>query len=188
MTGPPDVTPTPVGSGDPSDRLRAVIRTVRDFPTAGVVFRDITPLLADGSAFRTAVDGLVETFKGERIDVVAGVESRGFVFGGAVAYVLGAGFVPVRKQGRLPRRTLSVAYQLEYGEAVLEIHADAIEPGQHVLIVDDVLATGGTAAATIRLVEQLGGMVAGIAFLVELAELGGAARLHGHPHTSLITL
>jgi adenine phosphoribosyltransferase len=168
-------------------RLTAAIRSIADHPKPGITFRDITTLLGDGAAFAAAVDAMVAPYAHHGIDMVVGVESRGFVLGAPIAYLLGAGFVPVRKQGRLPAATISTAYTLEYGEAVLEVHADAITRGQRALIVDDLLATGGTAAATIRLVEQLGGVVAGVAFLIELADLNGAAALGDHPHSSLIT-
>jgi adenine phosphoribosyltransferase len=169
-----------------AEKLRAVITDVPDFPREGVLFKDLSTLFGDGEVFRAAIDALAEAHRGQHIDLIVGVESRGFVVGGALAYVLQTGFVPVRKQGKLPRRTLSVSYALEYGEGVLEIHADAIVAGQRVLVVDDLLATGGTAAATVSLVEQLGGEVAGIAFLVELEALGGARLLGDRPHVSLI--
>jgi len=169
-----------------AERLRAVITDVPDFPREGVLFRDLTTLFSRGEEFRAAIDALADAHRGQRIDLIVGVESRGFVVGGALAYALGIGFVPVRKQGKLPRPTLSISYALEYGEGVLEIHADAIATGQRVLVVDDLLATGGTAAATVSLVEQLGGEVAGIAFLVELEALGGARLLGDRPHVSLI--
>jgi adenine phosphoribosyltransferase len=169
-----------------AERLRGLVRDVPDFPREGILFKDITTLLGEPDAFRAAIDAMVAAHRDSRVEVVAGVESRGFVLGGALAYLLGAGFVPVRKQGKLPAATISVAYALEYGEAVLEVHADAIQPGQRVLIVDDLLATGGTAKATVELVERLGGVVAGIAFLIELAALGGASVLGERPHVSLI--
>jgi adenine phosphoribosyltransferase len=170
------------------DRLAAAVRSVPDFPRAGIVFRDITTVIGDAGLFHEAIDAMAAACAAEPVDVVAGIEARGFVFGGALAYLLGSGFVPVRKQGRLPTRTESVAYALEYGEAVLEVHADAITPGQSVVIVDDLLATGGTASATIDLVERLGGRVVRLIFLVELAGVGGAAALAGRDHVSLITI
>ena len=169
------------------ERLRSIIRDVPDFPRAGVLFKDITTLLRDAGAFRQAIDTLAEAWRDARVEVVAGVESRGFVLGGALAYLLHAGFVPVRKAGRLPSETIAMSYSLEYGEASLEIHTDAVRLGQRVLVVDDLLATGGTAAATIELVRRLGGEVVGIAFLVELSLLGGAERLGPIPRQSLVT-
>jgi adenine phosphoribosyltransferase len=168
--------------------LAAAVRTIPDFPRPGIDFRDITTLLSDSSAFRDTVDAISARHAGDGVEVVAGVESRGFVLGAPIAYLLGAGFVPIRKEGRLPSATISTAYMLEYGEATLEIHADAIEDGQRVLIVDDLLATGGTAAAAIHLVETLGGVVTGLAFLIELADLNGVAALGGRPHSSLVIL
>ena len=164
--------------------LRALVRDVPDFPQAGIVFRDITPLLGDGEALRTAVDALARAYPA--IDVVVGIESRGFILGAPVAYALGVGMVPVRKLGRLPRATERADYALEYGTNTVEIHADALRPGQRVLIVDDVLATGGTAAATAELVERLGGVVAGIGVLIELPDLGGRERLAAYGVTSLL--
>ena len=171
---------------DLAERLRAVITDVPDFPREGVLFRDLTTLFSHAEAFHDAVDALAAAHREQRIDQIVGVESRGFVVGAALAYTLGTGFVAVRKQGKLPRETLSVSYELEYGGGVLEIHADAIVAGQRVLVVDDLLATGGTAAATVSLVEQLGGEVVGIAFLVELEALGGARLLGDRPYVSLI--
>jgi adenine phosphoribosyltransferase len=164
--------------------LRALVRDVPDFPQAGIVFRDITPLLGNGAALRIAVDTLARAYQG--IDSVVGIESRGFILGAPVAYALGIGMVLVRKLGRLPRVTERADYALEYGTNTVEIHADALQPGERVLIVDDVLATGGTAAATAELVERLGGTVAGIAVLIELPELGGRERLSSYPVTSLL--
>jgi adenine phosphoribosyltransferase len=169
-----------------AERLRAVITDVPDFPREGVLFRDVTTLFGDAGAFREAVDALAAAHRGQPIDQIVGVESRGFVVGGALAHALGTGFVPVRTLGKLPRETLAVSYTLEYGEGALEIHADALAPGQRVLVVDDLLATGGTAAATVSLVERLGAEVVGIAFLVELSALGGARLLGDRPHISLI--
>ena len=169
-------------------RLRALIHDVPDFPRPGIVFRDITGLLADGPAFHDAVDAIVDAHRDDGIESVAAIESRGFVLGGAVAYALGAGFVAVRKGGRLPRTTISQSYALEYGEAVLEVHADALPRRERVLVVDDLLATGGTAAAALTLLERLGAEVAGLAFLVELTGLGGAAALAGRPYTALVII
>lgn len=168
--------------------LRALIRDVPDFPRPGIVFRDITALLADPAALRQTVDAMVEPWRQAGVTAVAGIESRGFILGGAIAYTLGAGFIAVRKQGRLPRRTVSQPYQLEYGEAVLEVHADAVQAGQRALVVDDLLATGGTAAATIALLQQVGADIAGCAFLVELEGLGGNHALGSIGHTSLLVL
>jgi adenine phosphoribosyltransferase len=157
--------------------LRSYVRDIADYPIEGVTFRDITPLLGNAAALAQAVDGMVEQFEGVTIDHVVGVEARGFIFGAAVAYRAGAGFVPVRKAGKLPWAVVREEYSLEYGSDKLEIHRDAIHPGERILIVDDVLATGGTAAATAKLVEALGGVIAGLAFLIEIDELGGRAKL-----------
>jgi adenine phosphoribosyltransferase len=167
--------------------LRALIRDIPDFPTPGILFKDITPLLADGAAWRAATDGLGAMAKGRSIDVVVGIEARGFLVGAAVAYHLGAGFVPLRKPGKLPFTTASVSYDLEYGTDGLEMHSDAVAEGARVLIVDDVLATGGTAAAAAALVEGAGATVAGLAFLIELTFLEGRARLAGRDVEALIT-
>ena len=169
-----------------SDALAARIRDVPDFPRPGILFKDLTTLFKDATAFREACDALVERHRGVPLDLVAAIESRGFPLGGVLAHQMGVGLIPVRKAGKLPAATLSAAYSLEYGEAVLEIHRDAIVPGQRVLLVDDVLATGGSAAATIRLIRELGGVVVGAAFLVELGPMGGRARLDV-PVVSLVT-
>jgi len=166
--------------------LRAKIRDIRDFPTEGILFRDITTLLKDGPAWASVIEHLAATYRGARVDTVVGVESRGFIFGGVLARELRAGFVPVRKRGKLPAPTIEEEYVLEYGRDVLAIHVDAIQPGQRVLAVDDLLATGGTMAATLRLVERLGGVIVGAAFLIELGFLKGRARLQGYPLESLI--
>lgn len=166
--------------------LRAKIRDIQDFPTEGILFRDITTLLQDGAAWRAVIDHLAAMYTEAKVELVVGVESRGFIFGGALAHELRAGFVPVRKRGKLPSRTIEEEYELEYGRDVLAIHDDAIRPGQRVLAVDDLLATGGTMAATLKLVERLGGVVVGAAFLIELSFLGGRARLEGYPLNSLI--
>jgi adenine phosphoribosyltransferase len=158
-------------------RLREAIRDIPDFPKPGIVFKDITTLLRDAGCWRLALDALEERWKGERVDMVVGIEARGFILGGALADRLGCGFVPARKKGKLPGATRTVEYELEYGTDVLEIHADALDPGSRVLVVDDLLATGGTAVATARLVRESGAEVAGMAFLVRLAFLPGAERL-----------
>ena len=158
-------------------QIRDYIRTIVDFPHDGIMFRDVTTLFADPRGFRMAIDQLLHPYAGVRFDKVVGLEARGFILGGAVAHQLSAGFVPVRKKGKLPGAVISEEYQLEYGEAVVEVHDDAITPGERVLIVDDLLATGGTAEAGIKLVERLGGEIIGCAFIVDLPELGGRARL-----------
>ena len=168
------------------ETVKDYIRTIPDFPHAGIMFRDVTTLFQDPRGFRMAIDQLLHPYAGMRIDRVAGLEARGFILGGAVAHQLSVGFVPVRKKGKLPGKTLEQAYALEYGEAVMEVHDDAIQPGEQVLIVDDLLATGGTAEAGVKLVEQLGGEVVSTAFVIDLPELGGRARLAQlglHVHT-----
>jgi adenine phosphoribosyltransferase len=157
--------------------VKDYIRTIPDFPHAGIMFRDVTTLFADPRGFRMAIDQLLHPYAGMQIDKVIGLEARGFILGGAVAHQLTKGFVPVRKKGKLPGATLSQDYQLEYGEATVEIHEDALQPGEKVLIVDDLLATGGTAEAGIKLVERLGAEVVACAFVVDLPELGGRKRL-----------
>jgi adenine phosphoribosyltransferase len=169
------------------DDLRAKIRDIKDFPTEGILFKDITTLLKDGPAFRFVIDELSKRYTSPGVDLVVGIESRGFIFAGALAHQLSAGFVPVRKVGKLPAKTVQVEYELEYGRSALAIHEDAVEPGQRVLIVDDVLATGGTMAATIRLVEQLGGKVVGVVFLLELGFLKGRKKLGDYPVEALLT-
>ncbi len=159
--------------------LKSMIREVPDFPKAGILFYDITTLLRDPAGFRLTIDSLVAPYLGQGIDLVAGIESRGFILGGAVAARIGAGFSPIRKPGKLPSATLSESFALEYGTDALEIHQDAITAGQRVLIVDDVLATGGTAAAAAALVKRLGGNLVGIAFLMELLALNGRSKIAG---------
>lgn len=161
---------------------------VPDFPQPGVLFKDLTPLFADGEAFRGAVDAIVERHQPDGFDLVVGIEARGFMIAAALAYSSGVGVVPVRKAGKLPRAAYSEAYDLEYGQAVLEVHEDAFLPGQRVLVVDDVLATGGTAQATLNLVERAGGTVAGFSVLLELSFLGGRTRLAGRPVHALLTI
>jgi adenine phosphoribosyltransferase len=168
------------------DLLKTKIRHVPDFPRPGILFYDITTLLRDREGFRQVVDVLAQPFEKTRIELVVGIESRGFILGGAVADRLGAGFSPVRKPGKLPSRTVQERYALEYGTDALEIHADAIEHGQKVLIVDDVIATGGTAKATTELVRKLGGEIVGLAFLVELVALNGRAQLAGENMYSVL--
>ncbi|MDG4648535.1 adenine phosphoribosyltransferase [Roseibacterium sp. SDUM158017] len=157
--------------------VRDYVRTIPDFPHEGILFRDVTTLFQDPRGFRLAVDQLLAPFVGQRIDLVAGLEARGFILGGAVAHQLSKGFVPIRKKGKLPAATIEQEYQLEYGQAVVEMHDDAVEAGQRVLVVDDLLATGGTAEAGIRLIERLGGEVVGCAFVIDLPDLGGRRKL-----------
>ena len=167
-------------------RLASLIRPIPNFPQPGIVFRDITPLLASPAAMRLAVHQLVHPFIGERIDMVAGMEARGFIFGALCAQELNAGFVPLRKPGKLPHDTESVSYALEYGQNALEVHVDALGHGHRVLLVDDLIATGGTAAASVSLIERLGGTLVGCAFVVELDDLDGRAKLGGQRvHTLL---
>ena len=157
--------------------LIAAIRTIPDYPKPGIMFRDITTLLGDARAFRRAVDEMVQPFTGRKIDKVAGIEARGFILGGAVAHQLSAGFVPLRKKGKLPHQVIGVDYALEYGIDTIEMHLDAFQPGERVLLVDDLIATGGTAIAAVALLRQGGAEVIGAAFVVDLPELGGADRL-----------
>jgi adenine phosphoribosyltransferase len=169
------------------DSVKALIRDVPDFPQEGIVFKDITPLLADPIAFSTVIDLIVVHFGRGNVDKVVGIEARGFIIASPVAYHFGAGFVPVRKKDKLPWNTESAEYELEYGEATLEIHQDAVTPGERVLVVDDVLATGGTARATAQLVERIGGKVVGIACLIELGFLSGRDKLQGYDVFTLLT-
>ncbi len=169
------------------DELRAKIREIPDFPKPGILFYDITTLLKDAVAYRVAIDAMLAPYAGMAIDLVVGMESRGFIFSAPMAYQLGAGLVPVRKLGKLPAETISIEYALEYGSNTLEVHRDAIQPGQKVLIVDDLLATGGTVNGTVELVQRLKGEIVGLAFLVELGFLKGRDRLAGHTVTSVIT-
>ncbi|MDQ0156082.1 adenine phosphoribosyltransferase [Robertmurraya andreesenii] len=166
--------------------LKQHIAIVDGWPKPGITFKDITPLMNDGEAYRYATDKIVEYAKKQNVDIIVGPEARGFIIGCPVSYALGVGFAPVRKEGKLPRETIKVEYGLEYGKDVLTIHKDAIKPGQRVLITDDLLATGGTIEATIKLVEQLGGVVAGIAFLVELTYLEGRSKLDGYDVLTLM--
>jgi adenine phosphoribosyltransferase len=167
---------------DNGKTVRDYIRTIADFPHEGIMFRDVTTLFADPRGLRMAVDQLLHPWSGQPIDAVAGLEARGFILGGAIAHQLGKGFVPIRKKGKLPGAVISEAYVLEYGEAVMEMHDDSLAPGARVLLVDDLLATGGTAEAGIRLIERLGGTVVGCAFVIDLPDLGGRARLEAMGH------
>ncbi|MFC4667054.1 adenine phosphoribosyltransferase [Seohaeicola nanhaiensis] len=159
--------------------VRDYIRTIVDFPHEGIMFRDVTTLFADARGFRMAIDQMLHPYAGMEIDKVVGLEARGFILGGAIAHQLSVGFVPIRKKGKLPARTISQDYKLEYGEAIVEIHEDAIAPGERVLLVDDLLATGGTAAAGLKLIERLGGEIVSCAFIIDLPDLGGRKLLEG---------
>ena len=167
--------------------LEGYIRSIPDWPRKGILFRDITPLLADAKALGAAIDALCGRFGEAAIEYVAAVEARGFIFGAAVARKLGVGFVPIRKKGKLPFKTESITYDLEYGTDTLEVHSDAVEEGAAVLMVDDLLATGGTMAAACKLIEKIGGQVVGITFLIELGELGGRKRLNGYKLKTVIS-
>ena len=172
--------------GTPAEFLKSRIREVPDFPKPGINFYDITTLLRDPEGFKAAIDGLAAPFAGAGIDIVVGIESRGFILGGAVADRLGAGFCPIRKPGKLPAKTLRESFSLEYGTDAIEIHVDAIQPGQRVLVIDDVLATGGTAKAAASLVKRLGGTLHGLVFLIELDFLNGREKLPGEQVTSVL--
>ena len=168
--------------------LRPFIRDIPDYPKPGILFRDITPLLGNGAAFRTACARLTDLFRSAEVGAVASIESRGFTFGAVIAFHLGVGVIPVRKAGRLPAARISSSYELEYGEATLEMHQDAVAPGTRVLVVDDLLATGGTALATLDLINRLGGVAVGFAFVVELLELHGRQRLSANRVEALLAL
>ena len=159
------------------DDLQAAIRTIPDYPKPGILFRDITTLLGDARAFRRAVDQLVHPWAGSKIDKVAGIEARGFILGGAVAHQLSAGFVPIRKKGKLPHQTVRMAYALEYGTDEMEMHVDAIAPGERVILVDDLIATGGTAEGAVKLLQQMGAEVIAACFVIDLPDIGGADKL-----------
>jgi adenine phosphoribosyltransferase len=167
--------------------IRAAIRDVVDFPKEGIIFKDITPVLADGKLFHQSISLLCETTGGAKIDKVVGIDARGFIFAAAVADRLGVGFVPVRKKGKLPWKTRQSAYSLEYGEAIVELHEDAVTPGESVLLVDDLLATGGTAAAAVKLLDELGANIVGISVLIELGFLQGRSKLTPHPVSAIIS-
>ncbi len=160
-----------------ADELKASIRTIRDYPKPGILFRDITTLLGDARAFRRAIDELVQPWAGAKIDKVAGMEARGFILGGAVAHQLSAGFAPIRKKGKLPHTKVSIAYSLEYGVDEMEIHDDAIAPGERVILVDDLIATGGTAEGAVKLLKQIGADVVAACFVIDLPDLGGAQKI-----------
>jgi adenine phosphoribosyltransferase len=168
------------------EHLKALIRDVPDFPMPGILFRDVTPLLRDPGGLRQVVDAFAARYRGQGIDVVAGIESRGFLFGAPLALALGVGFVPIRKLGKLPAERISREYALEYGTNALEMHRDAVQPGERVLLIDDLLATGGTARAASELIEELGAHVAEVAFVIELAFLNGRAALDGRPVHALL--
>jgi adenine phosphoribosyltransferase len=169
--------------------LKAAIRSIPDFPKPGIMFRDVTTLIGDARAFRAAIDQMVQPWAGAKIDKVAGTEARGFILGGAVAHQLSVGFVPVRKKGKLPSRTLSEDYQLEYGTDTIEIHSDAVREGDRILLVDDLIASGGTAEASIRLLRRAGATVVGATFIIDLPDLGGAKRIEalGVPVSALVS-
>jgi adenine phosphoribosyltransferase len=161
--------------------LKDIIRTIPDYPKPGIAFRDITTLLGDARAFRRAIDELVQPWAGTKIDKVAGIEARGFILGGAVAHQLSAGFVPIRKKGKLPHTTVSIAYSLEYGVDEMEMHQDAVRPGERVILVDDLIATGGTATAAAQLLRRIGAEVVAACFVIDLPDLGGADKLRAIP-------
>lgn len=185
----PPASLPPVAPLDPERDawLKGYIRAVPDYPQPGILFRDITPLLQHAQALRFAIDQMAERYRDAAIDAVVGIESRGFIFGTPLAYLLNVGFVPVRKKGKLPADTITIQYDLEYGSNVLEIHTDGLRPGQRVLIVDDLLATGGTTEGTVRLVESLGAHVVSLAFLIELSALQGRSRLPGQDVFALLS-
>jgi adenine phosphoribosyltransferase len=161
----------------PEYDLKSTVRSIPDYPKPGIVFRDITTLLGDARAFRRAVDELVQPWAGSKIDKIAGIEARGFILGGALAHQVSAGFVPIRKRGKLPHTTVRIAYSLDYGVDEMEMHVDAIHPGERVILVDDLIATGGTAEGAVKLLRQIGANVVAACFIVDLPELGGAAKL-----------
>lgn len=168
------------------ENIKKTIRDIPDFPKPGIIYKDITPILKDNTIFKEIIDLFIEKYKNNKPDYIVGVESRGFIFGAAMAYELGCGFIPVRKKGKLPYTTIEQSYSLEYGEATLEIHSDAVKKGEKVVIVDDLLATGGTVGATVVLLESLGAKIEAIEFLIELAFLDGKSNLKGHKINTLI--
>jgi len=171
---------------DVIDKLRAAVRDVPDFPKPGIVFKDITPILGSGELFRASIDVFLEQCRGKEVDKIVGIDARGFLFGSAVAYELGIGFVPLRKKGRLPYKTESAKYSLEYGEAEMELHLDAIEPGERVVLIDDLLATGGTSASAATLIKKVGGILLAAQFLIELEFLHGRQKLEPVPVVSFL--
>jgi adenine phosphoribosyltransferase len=173
-------------NSDVIDKLRASIRDVSDFPKKGIIFKDITPILKDGALFRASIDLFLERFRGKKIDKIVGIDARGFLFGSAVAYELGIGFVPLRKKGRLPYKTESAKYSLEYGEAEMELHIDAITRGEEIILIDDLLATGGTSASAAALIKKVGGQLVEAIFLIELEFLHGREKLAPTPVTSFL--
>jgi adenine phosphoribosyltransferase len=173
-------------ASDATERVRAAVRDVPDFPKKGIVFKDITPILKDGDLFRASIDLFLDQCRGKQIDKVVGIDARGFLFGSAVAYELGIGFVPLRKKGRLPYKTETAAYTLEYGEAEMELHIDAIVPSERIVLIDDLLATGGTSASAVTLIKKVGGELVEAIFLIELAFLHGRKKLAPTPVTSFL--
>jgi adenine phosphoribosyltransferase len=171
---------------DPIDQLRAAVRDVPDFPKAGIIFKDITPILSNGELFRASINAFLEQCRGKEIDKIVGIDARGFLFGSAVAYELGVGFVPLRKKGRLPYKTESAKYSLEYGEAEMELHIDAIERGEKIVLIDDLLATGGTSASAAALIKKVGGVLLEAQFLIELEFLHGREKLGPTPVISFL--
>lgn len=173
-------------ASDVIDKLRAAVRDVPDFPKPGIVFKDITPILGSGELFRASIDVFLEQCRGKEVDKIVGIDARGFLFGSAVAYELGIGFVPLRKKGRLPYKTESAKYSLEYGEAEMELHLDAIEPGERIVLIDDLLATGGTSASAAALIKKVGGILLAAQFLIELEFLHGREKLEPVPVVSFL--
>jgi adenine phosphoribosyltransferase len=173
------MTTAPLTTSAVENDLKAAIRTIPDYPKPGIMFRDITTLLSNARAFRRAVDELVQPWAGSKVDKVAGIEARGFILGGAVAHQLSAGFVPIRKKGKLPHKRVSMSYSLEYGTDEIEMHVDAVEPGERVILVDDLIATGGTAEGAVKLLRNIGAEVLAACFIINLPELGGAEKLRG---------
>ena len=171
---------------DAFEKLRAAVRDVPDFPKAGIIFKDITPILSSGELFRASIDAFLECCRGKKIDKIVGIDARGFLFGSAVAYELSVGFVPLRKKGRLPYKTESAKYSLEYGEAEMELHIDAIEPGEKIVLIDDLLATGGTSASAATLIKKVGGVLLEAQFLIELEFLHGRKKLEPTPVVSFL--